>query len=515
MAVPVLSAIAPTASTLIPSNTRVAFTITSSPSLQRVMVFANFPGANIQEVVWDGTAFSERYQGLSTRTAVAGGFAYNVIRTPIWPDSPEISIYAINTSAEELTSTWGYLLEYEYQYTEASPSLPSFPVGIPAESSDSGFVSHNQAYFLSVADQTLEEDYVKGLQAQEGYEILQAQAKIFARVSQAIKNNADGMLAAYARGPALAEGTVEFYRTGTGGGAFTVKSGTIVSAAGGRFFRVLEDAAFTSLDLGPHAVRVRSVFQDYQHNVLGQTITTSGYTINGEIDTITVLIEDPQLQEPAVKVRQITDITGGRSAQLDLLAVQEGLSRRNRETDESLAYRIRNLPDNITPAAIERQVQALVEPYGLRYEFIETWDPTFQCAYDMEFGEPNSNVFVYDDKRARYFRAINWYADDVEQWGTFYINIGKCQPIRDYGGMYDDTAATAGHLYSAISRGYRAVSAYDLPDMSTVGAGGRLGIGYDCRDEGHDALMASIWEMMQTHRAAGVKAGLQQEGRGE
>jgi hypothetical protein len=122
MAVPVLSAVAPTASTLIPSNTRVTFTVTSAPALQRVMVFANFPGANIQEVVWDGTAFSERYQGLSKRSAVSGGFTYDVIRTPIWPDSPEISIYAINTSAEELTSTWGYLLEHEYQFTEASLS---------------------------------------------------------------------------------------------------------------------------------------------------------------------------------------------------------------------------------------------------------------------------------------------------------------------------------------------------------------------------------------------------------
>lgn len=513
MAVPVLSGVTPAASTVMPSSTPVSFVVTSSPSLQRVMVFANFPGAAIQEVVWDGTAFSDRYAGLSTRTAVSGGFEFRVIRTSVWPDSPEISIYAINSSAEELTSTWGYLIEYVPQYTESSSSLPSFPVGVPEASAESGFADHDQAYFLSVADQTLEQDYVKGLQAGEGYEILQAQARIFARVSQAVKRNADGMLVAYAKGGKLAEGSVEFYRTSATLGAFTVLAGTIVSASGGRFFRTLEAAAFTSLDLGPHAVRVRSVFQDYGHNVLGQTITSAGHTINGEIDTVVTLLEDPPLHEPNVKVRQITDLQNGRQPQLDLLALQEGLSRRNRETDESLAYRTRNLPDNLTPAAIERQVQNLVEPYGLRYEFIEPWDLTFQSAYDMETGMAHSNVFTYDDKRARYFRAVNWYADDVEQWGTFYVNVGKCQPIRDYGGMYDDVAATAGHLFSATSRGYRAVSAYDLPDMASVGDGSRLAIGYDCRDEGHDALMASIWEMMQTHRAAGITAGLQQEGR--
>jgi len=515
MAVPVLSGVTPAASTLIPSATVIAFTITSAPALQRQMVFANFPGAAIQEVVWDGTAFSDRYSGLSTRTAVANGFEFRVIRTPVWPDSPEFAIYAVNTSAEELTSTWGYLIEYVPQYTEASPSLPSFPVGVPEATAESGFADHDQAYFLSVSDATLEEDYVKGLQAGEGYEILQAQAKIFARVSEAVKRNADGMLVAYAKGGHLAEGSVEFYRTSATLGAFSVLPGTIVKAAGGRFFRTLETATFTSLDIGPHAVRVRSVFQDYSHNVIGQTITGAGHTINGEIDTIVTLLEDPPLHEPNVKVRQITDIQNGRPPALDLLALQEGISRRNRETDESLAYRTRNLPDNLTPNAIERQVQNLVEPYGLRYEFIESWDKTFQSAYDMEPAMSYSNVFTYDDKRSRYFRAINWYADDVEQWGTFYVNVGKCQPIRDYGGLYDDTAATAGHLYSATSRGYRAVSAYDLPDMSSVGDGSRLAIGYDCRDVGHDSLMASIWEMMQTHRAAGIKAGLQQEDRTE
>lgn len=513
MAVPVLANISPAASTLIPSDTYVAFQITSSPSLQRTMVFAHYPGAGIQEVVYDGTSFTERYAPLSTRTAISGGFQFTILRTPIWPDSPEISIYAINSSAEETTSTWGYVLEDVPQFTEASPRLPSFPVGIPAATADSGFPLKDQAYFLSVADHTLDPDYVNGLQAGEGYEILQAQAKIFARVSEAVRRNADGMLVAYAKGGSLAEGTVEFYRTGTGGGAFSVLPGTIVRASGGRYFRVLESATFTSLDLGPHAVRVRSVFQDYRSNTMGQVVTGAGHTITGEIDSIEVLIEDPPLQEPNVRVRQITDLAGGRTPALDLLALQEGLSRRPGETDESLAYRIRNLPDNLTPAAIERQVQALVEPYGLRYEFIETWDPSFQTAYDLETGDPHSNVFTYDDKRDRYFRAINWYADSIEQWGTFYVNVGKCQPILDFGGMYDDTAETAGHLYSPISHGRRAVSSFDLPDMSTVGDGTDLGIGYDCRDVGHDGLMDSIYEMMQTHRAAGIVAGLHEEGR--
>jgi len=83
VAAPLLLNVAPVAASVITADVAVVFEITSSPALQREMVFVRFPGAGIEEVVWDGTAFTERYAALSTRTAITGGFSFRIIRTSI------------------------------------------------------------------------------------------------------------------------------------------------------------------------------------------------------------------------------------------------------------------------------------------------------------------------------------------------------------------------------------------------------------------------------------------------
>lgn len=509
MATPVLANVAPTVGAIITSAQVISFEITSTPALQRVMVFVRFPGARIEEVIWDGTDFTERYQGVSSRVAITNGFRYSVIRNPVWPDSPQFAIYAINTSAEELSSSWGYTISEAPTYSPATPSLPSFPIGVPA-GPESGFVAHDQDYFLRIASTVLDTDYYQGLKAGEGYEVLQEQAAIASRISLAIQNTANGMLAGYARGGAFSEGTVEFYRTASTAGAVTVKAGSVVTSAGGRYFLVLSDAVFGASDLGPKPAVVRAIFQDWQHSASGQIITPGGITIPGEIDTIRTLIEDPPFQDTTIQVRQITDVTGGRPPMLDLLARANGIQRRIGETDPQLSYRLRNLPDNLTPAAVNRNMRILLAPYGATWQFNESWDTRFQTAYDMPATATRTNVFVYDDPRPRYAPSRDWYADDREQWGTFYVTVSKIQPILDYGGLYDDVALDAAHLTSSRSHGRRAISAYDIPGV--LPSSSSFGLAYDGRDTRQDALLNSIWQMLQSIRAAGIVAGLQQEG---
>lgn len=511
MAVPILANVAPAAASLIASTQVLSFEITSAPALQRVMVFVRFPGAGIEEVIWDGTAFTDRYAGVSTRTAIAGGFRYLVIRNPIWPDSPQLALYAVNTAAEELSSSWGYTANDPPTYSTAAPSLPTFSGGSPTVGDDSGFPEHDQAYFLRLAGRVLDSDYVAGLEAGEGYEVLQEQAKQFARVSTAMHRTAEGMLAAYAQGASYATGVVEFYRTGAGAGAVTVKAGSVVTSRGGRYFVTLTDAVFGALALGPVTANIRSVFQDWQHNVTGRTVTAAGVTIDGEIDTIRILVEDPLFGDPTIKVRQITDVAGGRPGMLDLLARANNLLRRDGETDESLSYRTRNLPDNLTPAAVERNLRVLLAPYRAQFEYLESFELEFQTAYDMLDGLTVSNIFTLDDPRPLTFPYIDTVPDDREQWGTFYVIVSQIQPMEDYGGMLDDTALDAAMLVSPSSHGRRAISAYDLPDSSTFGTGADLGIALDGRDVAQDALMGSVLELLQSIRAAGIVAGLMQK----
>jgi len=510
MAVPVIANVAPADASPVSAAQLVSFEVTSSPSLQRVMVFARFPGAQIEEVVWDGSAFTERYAGTSSRTAITGGFRFQFRRGPTWPDGIVVSVYAVNTSAEETESAWSYVLPAAATYDPTTQPFPTFPVGSPVAGADSGFPSHDQDYFLRVAGKVLDPDYVAGLRSSEGYEVLQAQAKIFERVSQAVHETANGMLAAYARGGSLAEGTVEFYRTSYALGAGTVKRGTIVEAKGGRYFRTLEDAVFGASDLGPHAVAIRAVFQGYEHNLTGQTITSGGVTIPGEIDKIRSLVEEPAYFDPNIRVRQVLPTTGGRFPALDLLAREKDLSRDSAEEDGHLSFRLRNLPDNITPAAIERALQVLLAPYGATFELVEAWDTSFQTAYDMPEGLPNSNVFVPDDPRPYCLPAINWVSDRYEFWGTFYVNISAMQPIRDFGGCADEPANTANELISPVTGGRRAISAYDLPDSSLLGNGEHLCFCADGPDAGRNALLNGIWDMLRKIRAAGVICGLQQ-----
>lgn len=374
---------------------------------------------------------------------------------------------------------------------------------------DSGLMVRSEADLLALADRFLEKDYLDGLKAGEGYEIIRSLAKEFARVSTAIRATGDGLFAAYAHGGSFATGVVEFYRTNTLGPAVTVVAGTIVQASGGKLFRTIQDVTFTGGDLGPHIVAVRSIFQDYQSNTDGATTTSAGVEFPGEIDTVRTMIQDPPYADPGIRVRQMDPTVGGRSPMLDILAGSNSIRRYSGETDESLSYRVRNLPDNLTPGAIERMLTELLGPTDSRWELVESWETDLQTAYDLDDAE---GVFAYDDPRPRYFPALDWYADDREQWGTFYVIVGKIQPMEDYGGAYDDEVTTFDELISPISGGRRAVPAYDMPDSDTFGEGADLGLCFDGRDMAQDALLDSVYEQMQSLRAAGIVAGLHQEG---
>ena len=508
MATPVIASISPAAASIITANQQIAFDVTSTPALIREMVFARFPGAGIEEVVWDGAAFTERYASTSTRLAIPNGFRYKILRNPVWPDSPQLAVYAVNSTPEELNSGWGYTIS-EPSYSLEGASLPGFVGGVVT--SDSGFLSYDQNYFLRVAEKSLDPDYVAGMKADEGYELLQQQAKEFSRVSQAIVNTANGMLAAYARGGSYANGTVEFYRTDYTAGSVTVRSGTVVQSSGGRYFIVISDAVFGSTDLGPKTAYARSVFQDWQANVQGQITTPAGVTISGEIDRIRNLVEDPAYGDPSIKVRQIQDLAGGRAPMLDLLARSNGIRREGSETDPSLSYRLRNLPDNLTPASMDRNLKILLAPYGVRWEFVETFGPSIGAAYGMPDTDPGAEDFHYNNTDTRYFPTTGIYVDSRDAWGAFYVVIGKIQPIEDYGGTYNDPANSADELISPVSGGRRAIAAYGLTDSATIGTDD-IALCYGGPDVGIGALTDSVALMAQSHRAAGVSATILREG---
>lgn len=506
MATPAVALVSAASGSVIGPSDAVVFTITSSPSLIREVVFVNYVGAGVSEAIWNGSVFSRPYARLSTREPVSGGYKYTIRRDMEWLGSVEFEVYAVNSTPEELTYNWSYVLSSGVAHVDVGvPVLPSYTVGSPADST--GYSVHDAAYMERLFGKVQEADFVEGLKAGDGYETIKACAAIFERASSAIVTNANSMFAQYAQDGAFAKGIVELYRLAPTAAAVTVKAGTIVSAKGGRYFRTTGDVSFEPSDLGPHEVAIISLFQDYQHNVDGARQAANGTVIPGEIDTIRMLIEEPKYGDPNIFVRQIQPTLGGRSPDIELLALDHNLSKSPGESADSLRYRIRNIPNNITPNAIRQLATALLDRYAVPFEYVEGHEVRLAGMYDVPaFDSPLGAYFHPDSEAPQMFPAQNWSLDSVDSWGSFHILVKQVQPILDMGGHLDDTAADAHALRSIVHPGLRGSF---VPDVDST-EDHRVAC-YDGRDYGLDELFQSLKELLNTNKAAGIVAGIRYE----
>lgn len=319
----------------------------------------------------------------------------------------------------------------------------------------------DQAYFLALFDRIFPSDYLEPLKSPgPGYEIFEALAAVGARLSLAIARLKVGNFISSADGGQYAQANVLFLRPAFTAGAVTIKAGTLVTTSvGDRTFALLSDVLFGATDLGPLPGTVQAISLGYEYNVRGQRVAASGLVLPGEIDTISKLIEDPSFGDPTITISQVDDATGGQAAMLDQLGIDRGMGRVEFETDASYRPRIASIPDTVSPGAVRRAVNAILQPLGLSFQFIEIWDLAYQTCFDAPSAViPGStfdpNLFCYDDPRAATpFR--NRYLDEVEARGTFIVVVPA-------------TLSSAG--------------------------------------------VRALWDMLQEIKAAGVVAGLEREG---
>lgn len=507
MAVPVVT-FAPAAGTITSSQV-IVVDVTSAPALQIEVLSAFLPGVPTTEVVWDGTGFTSAYAADCTRSAIAGGFSYSIRRGAAWPDSPVVAVLAINTAAEQTVASATYLLAS----SPLSPSPPGMPVFTTGSASAAypAAVALSQDQILSVLDAVVDEEYLAPIKAtpEGGYELFQASALSLSRVSSAIRAYQIGTLAQFAPVGAFSTGSVEFFRVNAGAGAVTVKAGSVVATNDQRHFIVLDDAVFSSIALGPITARVRAVIKSEQWNVPGVRTTPGGVVTPGSIRQIVRLSQDPVFADPTVQVRQIADTTGGRFDWLGLVGWELGISRGLYETDQQYRYRLRTLPDTVSPAAIQRLVRAVMQPWGGTFKYIETRSQEYQLFYD---GRRADRTFVYDDPRPA-FPFINRYLDDADHLKGFILVLDNLQCIKERGGAFDDTAMNAADAVSNVSRGRRALLAYDITsNMVPIVSGNVLDGCYDGRDYTKDGVYAGIWRKINEMRAAGVPAAIELRG---
>lgn len=66
----------------------------------KTIVWIYYPGLQLEEVVWDGSAFSEAYRSSSTREVAGTLETFSVRRAPAWPEAPTLRVFAAAGGAE-------------------------------------------------------------------------------------------------------------------------------------------------------------------------------------------------------------------------------------------------------------------------------------------------------------------------------------------------------------------------------------------------------------------------------
>lgn len=214
-----------------------------------------------------------------------------------------------------------------------------------------------------------------------------------------------------------------------------------------------------------------------------------------------------------IQVTQSTPTGGGVDPALDQHGNDRGIPRGVGEPDDSYRGRIRAIPDNISPDAVNRALQQLLFPVGagLGYQFIETWEVNYQTCWDSPRdpipGSPfDPNLFVYDDPTSPVpFR--NRWLDLNDMRGGFIVTVPNLAPIRDTGMAFDDVATTALELTNPI--GLRAVCAYDVP---VTLAFGYLQGSWDGFDLPKQTLYKTIFATLERIKAAGTAVSVELQG---
>jgi hypothetical protein len=405
-----------------------------------------------------------------------------------------------------------------YSWTLIGGTIPASPLIAPS----AGIVpelpppitSFTQQEILDMFDRLFPDHWLSALKDPgPGYEMLQAYAKLASRMSEAVARLGADALITSAKGGVKATGEVIFARgsPNSEGIDVTIKAGTIVSTSRtGRDFKTLTDVIFLASDIGPFTVDIEAVAVGYEYNVLGKILTADGTILEGDIDTIEVLIEDPQMGDLTFVVQQILPTSGGRDASLDQLGLDRGIARNQNEMDLNYRARVSLLPDTVSIDAVSRLAKQTMEPFYSSFIIIETWDIAYQTCYDAPAEEIvgssfNQNLCVYDDPDIDNIPFRNRWLDEVDHRGGVIIVLENTQPIADSGMIFDDIAINANDLYSATTKGKRGLSAFDIP--TTVNFGYQFGCwnGYDASKR---AAYKSLYDSLQQIKAAGSSAAI-------
>ncbi len=127
-----------------------------------------------------------------------------------------------------------------------------------------------------------------------------------------------------------------------------------------------------------------------------------------------------------ISIVQPDELEGGRDAWLDALGDERRIFRRLGESDTAYRDRICQLPDTISPGAINRIARRILDPLGVRFVLKETRDP------DTWPG------FIYDESPYDVGTPFDGYVGGCELATAFVICVGLSS-AGEFGAPYDAT----------------------------------------------------------------------------
>lgn len=300
--------------------------------------------------------------------------------------------------------------------------MPDFPSAV---ASLEPLPQYSEQDFLDLFNRLLPSHYIEPLKDPgPGYELLQAYAAVAARLSEAVEHVGTGNYILSAGEGAYSEGTVEFFRDNTVFGAVQLLAGTIIASPDGYTYQTLDDVTFEAGDLGPVSVTVRATVRGWLFNKPGPIMTLSGAVIPGTVNLlIRPLVPEPSTGysfDPTLQLRQTSDITGGSAPMLQGLGGDRGLPPVDGESIEDYRARLTQLPDTVTPNALQSQFQKSTGAtadifFSARYWFIECWDLRFQMCWDAPYNKTVTPTSTYAQEAPVNTRITN-FTQNVFVW---------------------------------------------------------------------------------------------------
>ena len=371
----------------------------------------------------------------------------------------------------------------------------------------------SQQDFLDLFDRIHPFEYIEPMKDPgPGFEVFQMIAKLFERVSLAAGRTECCLFVIFSHGGFRSEGLVEFFRPNAATGAFTLRAGTTVRATdNNREFVLIDDLEFGATDLIKQAL-VRAKQADFAFDLPGPTDN-----IEGEVDLVSLPLQEPPFAEPSIAVRQSTDTARGQPACLDLHGKDRSIPRHVNETDDEYRVRVQTLPDTVSPDALIRQLDRIFVPIDFDYDLIETWENRYQSCWDAPttpivnpiVGDFNPDLFVYDDPRPNPpFR--NRWLDANDHGSGLILVIPNLPAFADKGFVFDDPAVDSDDHDTSL--GARAHSAFDIPEDTSLDLTITIPSAVDAGDSEKNGFIKTLFDVLQKIKGGGISLVIELEG---